>query len=261
MDNPSQQPKFIHQLLLILIPVFFSSFLFVGILENFKSDQGFKKELITDYFRPMRSLSSTCSKNHNDLFLKYGVEGGGYKLMKDELIHMLTANKKDLGRNYELFLRSIFESHNKVKDEVVKLEKSVGVCRSELYRKYEELALVTGTYDIFKNIVTKRNDAINAIYKQRTSKSTENVKGIDPKTLIPLMRDFTTMDINNPVVKAKFLKEVEVIFEPAFNYKKILMETEQEIFKQEQLFFEKLLPIFSKEISNRHSKGFFSWIF
>jgi hypothetical protein len=47
--------SFSSQLIIAIISIFLGSFLFAGVLENYKKDQGLQDELIKDYYRPMRN--------------------------------------------------------------------------------------------------------------------------------------------------------------------------------------------------------------
>ena len=58
MSNGAQ--SFLSQLLIAITSIFLGSFLFAGILESYKKDQGLQEEIIKDYFRPMMELQSSC---------------------------------------------------------------------------------------------------------------------------------------------------------------------------------------------------------
>ena len=237
------------------------SFLFAGVLESYKKDQGIQKELIKDYFRPIRTLQGSCSSSHNELFLKYGELFGSYQLMFNELVHMSVTPDSKLGRDYEIIPMSIFKANSELKHKIEDLKTTVKKCRADLFFKYEELALATGTYPEFKKLAEKRATQINAVYSERKKKSKENTKEIDPNQLIPLMRQFVALDLSDDTNKSMFMDKIEKIFEPTKQHSLIMAETEQSIYEKENDFFQSLHKLFANEISKQHSSGFISWVF
>nr|UKE85172.1 hypothetical protein KXZ65_09115 [Pectobacterium sp. PL152] len=107
--------SFSSQLLIAIIPIFLGSFLFAGVLESYKKDQGLQMELIKDYYRPMRELQGFCSTSHNELFLKYGDLAGSYQLMFDEIVHMFETPESKLGRDYEAIPMSVVKANSELK--------------------------------------------------------------------------------------------------------------------------------------------------
>ncbi|WP_339075406.1 hypothetical protein [Teredinibacter turnerae] len=254
-------PSFFSQLLIAVIPIFLGSFLFAGVLESYKKDQGIQKELIKDYFRPMRTLQVSCSSSHNELFLKYGELSGSSQLMFNELVHMSVTPDSKLGRDYEIIPMSIFKENSELKQKIEDLKTTVKKCRADLFFKYEELALATGTYPEFKRLAEERATQINAIYSERKKKSKENTKEINPNQLIPLMREFVTLDLSDDTNKSMFMDKIEKIFEPTKQHSLIMAETDQSIYEKEYDFFQSLHKLFANEISKQHSSGFISWVF
>jgi hypothetical protein len=254
-------PLISRQLLISVIPIFLGSFLFAGILESYKKDQGIQKELIKDYYRPMRALQSSCSSSHNNLFLKHGELSGSYQLMFNEFVHMSVTTDSKLGRDYDAIPMSIFKANSELKNEIEELEVVVEKCKEKLFFKYEELSLATGTYQEFTELAQKRTSGVDLIYAERKGRSKENTKEIDPNQLIPLMREFISMDLSNDKYKSIFMDKIGKIFDPVVNYSLIMAKTEQAIYQKESVFFQSLHKLYAGEISKKHSSGFFSWMF
>ncbi|GEM76162.1 hypothetical protein [Vibrio sagamiensis] len=254
-------PPFSSQLLIAVIPIFLGSFLFAGVLESYKKDQGIQKELIKDYYRPMRDLQGSCSSSHNELFLKHEELSGSYQLVFNELVHMSMTPSSKLGRDYEAIPLSIFKANNELKKKIQGLKTTVEKCRADLFYKYEELALATGTYPEFVKLAEKRATEINVIYSERTKKAKENTKEIDPNKLIPLMREMVSIDLTDDANKFRLMDKMEKIFEPTKQQSLIMAESEQLIYQKEYEFFQSLHKLYANEISEKHSDGFFSWVF
>jgi hypothetical protein len=259
MSNGAQ--SFFSQLLISMISISLGSFLFAGVLESYKKDQGLQAEFIKDYFRPMMELQSSCSSSHNELFLKYGELSGSYQLMSNEIVHMTATPDTKLGQYYEALPMSIIKANAELKKGVGDLEVTVKKCKANLFLKYEELALVTGSYPEFRNLAKKYTNAINAIYSERQKKAKENTKNTDPNQLIPLMRKFISMDLSTNANKSMLTSEMERISKITTQHSLIMAEYEELIFKEDNDFFLSLHDLYAVKISEKYSGGFISWVF
>ncbi|MEP9307475.1 hypothetical protein ABKU01_04510 [Enterobacter cloacae] len=259
MSNGAQ--SFFSQLLISIISIFLGTFLFAGVLESYKKDQGLQEEFIKDYFRPMMELQSSCSSSHNELFLKYGELSGSYQLMSNEIIHMTVTPDSRLGQYYEALPMSIIKANTELKKVIEDLEITVKKCKANLFLKYEELALVTGSYPEFRGLAKKYTNAINAIYSERQVKVQENIKNTDPNQLMPLMREFISMDLSIGVNKSIIASEIGRISKITTRNNLIMAEYEELIFKEDNDLFIKLHDLYAVKISEKYSVGFISWVF
>ncbi len=259
MSNGAQ--SFSSQLLIAIISIFLGSFLFAGVLESYKKDQGLQEELIKDYYRPMRELQSSCSSSHNELFLKYGELSGSYQLMSNEIVHMTVTPDSKLGQHYEAIPMSIIKTNTELKKKVEDLEVTVKKCKADLFLKYEELALVTGSYPEFMKLTKKYTSEINAIYSERQKKAKENTKNIDPNQLMPLMRKLIAMDLSTDSNRSILISETEKTFKLTTQHSLIMAEYEELIFKKDYDFFLSLHDLYAMKISGKYSGGFISWVF
>lgn len=259
MSNRAQ--SFSSQLLITIISIFLGSFLFAGILENYKKDQGLQEQLIKDYYRPMRELQSSCSSSHNELFLKYGELSGSYQLMFNEVVHMMVTPDSKLGQNYEAIPMSIIKANADLKKTVEDLEVTVKKCKADLFLKYEEIALATGSYPEFMRLAKKYTSEINVIYSERQKKASGNIENIDPNQLMPLMREFIAIDLSIDKNRSMLIKEMERVFNPVMQNYLIIEEHEQLIFEKDNDFFRSLHELYAMKISEKHSSGFISWVF
>jgi len=259
MSNGAQ--SFFSQLLISIISISLGSFIFAGVLESYKKDQGLQEEFIKDYFRPMMELQSSCSSSHNELFLKYGELSGSYQLMSNEIVHMTVTPDSKLGQYYEALPMSIIKANTELKKGVEDLEITVKKCKANLFLKYEELALVTGSYPEFRDLAKKYTNSINTIYSERQKKAKENTKNTDPNQLMPLMRKFIAMDLSTNENKSMLASEMERISKITTQYSLIMAEYEELIFKEDNDFFLSLHDLYAIKISEKYSGGFISWVF
>lgn len=253
--------SFSSQLIIAIISIFLGSFLFAGVLENYKKDQGLQDELIKDYYRPMRELQSSCSSSHNELFLKYGELSGSYQFMFNEIVHMTVTPDSQLGQYYEAIPMSIIKVNAELKKRVEDLEVAIKKCKTDLFLKYEELALVTGSYPEFMRLAKKYTSEINAIYSERQKKAKGNIKNIDPNQLMPLMRKFIAMDLSTDANRSMFTREMEGGFNPVIQHYLIMAEHEQLLFDKDNAFFQSIHDLYAMKISEKYSGGFISWVF
>ncbi|HHA2289944.1 hypothetical protein P7L84_16270 [Enterobacter ludwigii] len=259
MSNGAQ--SFISQLIIAIISISLGSFIFAGILESYKKDQGLQEELIKDYFRPMMELQNSCASSHNELFLKYGELSGSYQLVSNEIVHMTMTPDSKLGQYYEALPMSIIKASTELKKRVEDLEITVKKCKIDLFLKYEELALVTGSYPEFRSLAKNYTNAINTLYSERQKKAKENTKNIDPNQLMPLMRKFIAMDLSTNENKSIFASEMDNISKLTAQHSLIMAEYEELIFKEDNNLFLSLHDLYAIKISEKYSGGFISWVF
>ncbi|HCD6933324.1 TPA: hypothetical protein NDW53_005047, partial [Escherichia coli] len=117
------------------------------------------------------------------------------------------------------------------------LEMTVKKCNIDLFLKYEELALVTGSYPEFKRLSKKHTNTINSIYSERQKKAKENAKNIDPEQLIPLMRKYIAMNPHTNVNKSMLASEIDNISKLTTQHNLIMAEYEELIFKEDNDLF------------------------
>lgn len=243
-------------LIVAIVPLFFGSLLFAGILESYKNDASARKEIMNDFYRPMRETQSECQKTHNNLFLKYGEVAGSYQLMLDEFKHLTTTDPSKMTKEYQILLESVLSTHTKAIADVRELEGKLELCRTKLFRQYEELALVTGTYKKFTKLSTDRASRINSLYAERKSLAEKTLKNYDVKELMEMLRNFLQFNFDTQEQKIAVAQKINELGGPIIQHHLQLSENEQEMFKVDVKLFEDLHDTFSSEISGRFERGF-----
>jgi hypothetical protein len=255
MSQSTKEPLW-KSLMVAIVPLFFGILLFGGLLESYKNDASARKEIMNDFYRPMRETQSDCQKIHNNLFLKYGQVAGSYQLMIDEFKHLTITDPSKMTKEYQIFLESILSNHTKADTDAKELEGKLDLCRAKLFRQYEELALVTGTYKKFTKLSEDRASKINNLYAARKSLSEKLLKDYDAKELMEMVRNLLQLSINNQEQKIAAAQKINEIAGPVIQYYLQLSENEQEIFKIEIQISKNLHEIFSTEINDRFERGF-----
>jgi len=236
-----------------IVPLFFGSLLFAGILESYKNDASARKEIMNDFYRPMRETQSDCQRIHNNLFLKYREVAGSYQLMIDEFRHLTTTDLSKMTRESQVFSESVLSTHIKISADTEGLKGKLELCRTKLFRQYEELALVTGTYRKFTKLSIDRASKINNLYAAREPLAE---KMHDPKELIGMLRNVLQLNFDNQEKKIAVAQKISEMSEPVIQYYLQLSENEQEVFKVEIKLSDDLHEVFSTEISDRFERGF-----
>lgn len=248
---------FLQNLVLLCL----GSLIFAGIIEAYKSDLTTDKSLVKEYYRPLRDTVSTCLPLQNQLFLKHGELAGNYQLIFDEINHMFAKPEITNSANYQIYPMSVMKAHSSVKLEIQQLIEKVSKCRIDVYQKYEELALATGTYRQYKKLSEAHFKILNEGHKAREAAIPLEIKEMDPNVLVQLMRDLATLDLSTDVAKASFKSQMDLIAPPVIAYEMTKMDSEQLAFKENQRFHNEVTSIFLNEISARNSPSLLSRIF
>lgn len=251
----------VRGLILSILPLFFGSFLFAGLIEDYKDDVSFRKSIIYDAYRPMREIYTSCQATHNKLFLKYAEVAGSYQLLFDEIEHMLKAMLAEPTSNNETLLVSMNKAFNSATKDLTQLEQDQERCRSKLFRAYEELALMTGTYDNFRIKAKNRSEKLNKLYALRQQRLQQNTNGIEvPKLMQKLRKVVNLDDFSSEEEMKRLVNEFRPIATVVIKSNFTLSKTEEEIFKVENQFYDDLHEMFVGEINSRFKRGFVSWI-
>ena len=245
----------------VIVPLLLGSFLFSGILEGYKSSLGDKKDIIDSYYRPMRVLQASCAAQHQTLATHYGELAGSYERQFKELGYMLEHPEVTAAASYEIIPKEILRANRELANATHKLNEAVRQCHVDLYIKYEELALVTGTYDKFKRLAGLRNKRLAQAEQQLQNQISKYQAVASDDDMMALMRKLVTAPSDSSESQQKLFKELDVYATPTIELNRLLMASERQRFDAEQAFFTSNRNLFAREISARQSKGFFSYLF
>lgn len=245
----------------LIVPLLLGSFLFSGILEGYKSSLGDKKDIIDSYYRPMRALHALCAMRNQQLANQYGELAGLYKLQFDELTHMFTHPGVSSSAGYEVIPRTIASVNNELAKSTKELNETVRQCHVDLYIKYEELALVTGTYEKFKRLASSWKKKLEPIEEQLQVEKGPYLAAANTDEMMKLLRELATVQSDSSLDKEETLGKFKIYATSTVELNHLLMKAERQRFEVEQAFFRSARNLFAREISARQSKGFFSYLF
>lgn len=171
--------KFIYGILTIFI----GSFLFTGILENYKNDAEVRSLLVENYYIPARNSMTQCLSKHSDYINAYSDYLGTQELMYQELKRMKEDSKLVNNFDYALWMKTLLEKHSENNKKYIKLQNEVEPCYIDALTKLELLSIVTGLYENYHESLSIESNKFNDKQKELSTKYT-NIIG-----------DFKTQDI------------------------------------------------------------------
>lgn len=259
MENETTWP-FLKQLTITIITLVFGSFVFVGIIENYKSDESIKIKQLESYFKPAREAAHSCLKTQNDLYIHYPSYGGAFELFFAALENMRKKPELERSHQYGLYLEAYVKNLEQVKKTQEELPVQVRKCRAEVYLKLEALAIATGTFEFFMAESRKRDKLLNQIDKEFRTKLKENNKSMTAEDLLKMLNKFGELNMNSKNEIKKMISEFSEMLPVIKAYSLALAETEKKKYKVEAEFFSKIRIKSAEHINNRFKQGFFSWL-
>lgn len=257
MTHP-KPPSLARELVVAIVPLFFGVYFFAGLLETYRGDMSSRRDLVLDFYRPMREDQTSCRATEQQLMVEYGVQAGTYRLVLGELDQMMSANPATVTRDYEILPRSLIESSNKVTAQVGDLKAKLNACMPALYRKYEEVALATATYDRFMDIAKQRDARLNPLYAKRRALLDGAAEKFRPESMMDTLRQSLNADDESPAGRDAIRIKLHAIGDPVTELYTQLSESEKAILKVEQDTDEQLIGLFANEVNRRYKRGLLS---
>jgi hypothetical protein len=254
----SKEPSLMRQLVVAIVPLFFGVFLFAALLETYKDDMSSRKDLVLDFYRPMRDAQADCRAAQWQLMRAYGDQSGGYQLLLNEFDHMVSVDPATLTSDYEILPRSILDANNKTTAQVGDLKAKLDTCIPALYRKYEEVALATGTYDRYIDIAEQRDTELRAPYAKRAALIDQATRQFKPESMMDTLRQSLTSDIDTPEAEAAMKAKLHAVGGPVVALYLQFSHNEQAILTVEQDTDRRLIALFANEVNRRYKRGLLS---
>jgi hypothetical protein len=244
-----------------ILPLFFGSLLFSGLIESYKNDMSTRKEILNDYYRPMRDVRNDCHNKHNDLFLQYGVVAGNLKFFANETKRISEMELDKITYEQTIFYVSIVKTMKSEIEKLNTLKKNVLDCTSVLNRIYTELSVVTGSYDEFVTTLSHRTSLINELHNKRAS----FVKGFNgdsnEEKYVKMIQDIISLDFSNEKLVIEKMKEIPGVILPLVPLYIFFGENEKGVFNAEYEMFVRLNNVYLQEMNSRFKRGFFARLF
>ncbi|AIR63968.1 hypothetical protein LH86_02415 [Cedecea neteri] len=244
-----------------ILPLFFGSLLFSGLIESYKNDMSSRKEILNDYYRPMRDARNDCHKKHNELFLQYGLVAGALKLFADETKRVSKMNFNRITYEQAIFYVSVVDTFRTEQGKLNELKKNVSDCTSVLNRMYTELSVVTGSYDEFVRILAQRTALINDLYRKRADFVKNSNGDLNEDEYMKMIHEFISLDFSNDALIAEKLESMQSVILPLVPTYLGIGENERKVFDAEYDMFVKLNEIYLEEMNSRFKRGVIARLF
>ncbi|NOI73998.1 hypothetical protein [Vibrio owensii] len=252
--------EYMKQLFATLLTLALGSFIFVGVLEDYKSDDSIKVKQLEDYFKPSRTLANSCLKQQNKLFLHYPQNGTSLRLLFDAMHNLMENPELERNHNYQLVLKGLLHNLQSTQKTQSELPDAVQKCREQVFLSLEALSIATGTFEYFSEQATKRDQRLNDLDKKYREKLKQSNGDFDSEELVSMMyqigslRPGSEQDIQELLVE--FRQKLPMIERNSL----IQAEIEQEKYKIEAEFFSEIRNKSAIEINAGFKQGFFSWL-
>lgn len=220
-----------------------------------------RREILNDYYRPMRDVRNDCHNKHNDLFLQYGSVAGSLKLFSDETSRFSEMDFNKITHAQTIFYVSIVKTLRAEHEKLNILKKNVSECTSVLNRIYTELSVVTGSYDEFVNVLTHRTALINESYNKRAIFVKKYNGDLNEEKYLQIIHDVISSDLSNDTLIAEKMKIMKGFILPLVSIYIALGESENEVFDAEYKMFVKLNDIYLEEMNSRFKRGVIARLF
>ncbi len=234
------------------------SFLFAGIIENYKSKEGLNT-LILETYKNIETEGLLCFRTHNNLVLAYTTYAGIF-LTEGQELNKLILYRENIPLDYEMWLKALIDSQQNQSKLIEDLKDKMQRCYSEFYLESEELAILLGKLDKYKRILKDRRDRINITYKQQQQKLRSITKDFNMQKFI----DFFRYGLKSAIFQNFLLKgEKDWIkkFDDLSEIQVILAEYEKKRFEIELNTYKKLRNLYLPTLKRKITGGFINFIF
>ena len=249
--------EYVKQLLVLVL----GSFIFVGVLEDYKSDDSIKVEQLESYFMPARVMANSCLKQQNELFLHYPQNGTSLHLFFDAMTHLMKNPKLEKNYNYELVLKGLLHNLQSVQKIQAELPQAVEMCREEVFLSLEALSIATGSFEYFSIQADKRIERLNDLDKKYRKKLEQSNGDFDSKEIVKMLYQIGSLQPGSDKDTKKLLLEFNQKLPIIERASLIYAEREQEKYQIETEFFSEIRKKSASKINSRFKQGFFSWLF
>lgn len=244
--------KFIYGILTIFI----GSFLFTGILENYKNDAEVRSLLVEKYYIPARNSMTQCLSKHSEYINAYSDYMGTQELMYQELNRMKEDSKLVNNFDHVLWMKSLLEKHSENNKKFIKLQNEVDPCYTDALTKLELLSIVTGSYENYHESLTTESNKFNNKQKELSSKYTNMMGDFQLQDIVKIFNKFIESNFKSQEAMNELLKTQDILNKS----KSLWFEREQEKFKlYEKIFFDTDNQTALK-INNMYKINFIDWI-
>lgn len=245
----NESKRFLSKLVLL----FFGSFLFVGLLEEYKSHEGLISEIRSSY-NEIRKKQNECRRYHNELFLAFYPYSGSLLVLHKEFSQILALEARPIPLEYAAYIQSISTQPKENLSRIETLQKDLRFCGDELLMRYEDLALLLGVHQSFSAFQNDRSAKLNRTYQKQKKSVSDLIPDISYEEFTePFKRGIVETLRENP---QKWPVRLEMLSKAQLEIAKY----EEERFRIEEDFFRSYRELVLPRIKSRFNGGFLGWL-
>lgn len=239
-----------------ILTIFIGSFLFTGVLENYKNEVEVKSLLVEKYYIPARNSMTQCLSKHNEYINAYSDYLGTQELMYQELNKINGDSNVINNFDYALWIKALLEKHSENNKKYIKLQNEVEPCYIDALAKLELLNIVTGLYENYYESLNIESNKFNNKQKELNTKYTNIIGDLKIQDIVKIFNKFIESNFKSKEAMNELLKTKDILD----NSKSLWFEREQEKFK----FYEKIFLDTNNQtalkINNMYKINFIDWI-
>ena len=250
--------SFVQQITLTIITLLLGSLIFVGIIENYKSDESIKLTQLEKYFIKTRKEALECRVKHNKLIKHYASYGDNIALMFNELKHVMDNPELMNNPKQNIVMKSYADTLLNMNREQNKLPQKIVDCRNDLYLNLESLAIITGSYEYFSEQSLRRDSELEFIHNDLKEKLSTKFGSSFMQELHQMLRKFISISTEEEM-KALILENEDKV-KLMQEFSEINSNSELEKFKAQDKFYANIRNRSAEKLSDKFSYGFLSWL-
>jgi hypothetical protein len=240
----------IEKLLLLVL----GSFLFAGVLEEYKSHEASLSDIRKTYVQ-VREKRNACHKLQNELYLAKVDVAGGFLIQSKELPYLLRTQGKGVPQEYGIYLDVISKLPSEAIDKAKRLSEEKSICNAALNVLYEDLALLLGKHEAFMRQAENWAASLNAT----TSAQKQEIETLS----IPVDYEFLSSPFRYGL-EAFMLENASTLPELMKKMAKaqtVIAEKEWERLEIDEKLFMDYRGMVLPEMQSRLGGGFLAWLF
>lgn len=179
--------KYLAILSLTLIPMFFGSFIFVGVLESYKNNEALNNSIL-DGYKQIQIKGQAYFKAHGELISLYSQYNIILTIVREILNDPASYQDDNLSIEYEAFVDHFIEICQELPKELDRINEDSARSYGHLHIAYDELALLLDFTDDYDEEIVYRDYKLNNLLSKRQQYLETSATNFDLNELIRLLK-------------------------------------------------------------------------
>jgi len=253
---------YLKKITLAFITIFLGSFIFVGVLENYKSSETIKTKQLESYYLPARESITKCLSLHNELYLHYPNNWTSLETTYQQFKRIASKGNMNISTIEKAILHSFLYNLFDVIKVQGELSEKVENCRLNVVMKLEILSIITGSFEYYSKEVSERNSLLNELDKQYRKDYkilTSRFGVVDVQEIVDSL--FEMDSIKSADEMLLMLEEFKEIIPFVRESSLLTASVEQKKYEIDSDFYDSIRLKTATEINDRFRNSFIAWVF